>query len=114
MEELKTVIRDIPDFPKPGILFKDITPVLTDGDCFCRVIETLKYRYVNREMNAVVGVEARGFIFGAALACALGAGFVIVRKSGKLPYETYKKSYRNFLITVTNYIFTLSWKHICS
>ena len=93
MEELKTVIRDIPDFPKPGILFKDITPVLTDGACFSKVIENLKIRYADKKIDRVVGVEARGFIFGAALANALGAGFVIVRKPGKLPYETYKKSY---------------------
>jgi len=93
MEELKAIIRDIPDFPKPGILFKDITPVLTDGPCFARVTETLKNRYADKKIDAVVGVEARGFIFGAALACALGAGLVIIRKPGKLPYKTFKKSY---------------------
>ena len=93
MEELKTVIRDIPDFPKPGIIFKDITPILTDGACFSRVIGHLKTRYADQKIDLVVGVEARGFIFGAALACALGAGLVIIRKPGKLPYDTYKKSY---------------------
>ncbi|MFQ5674090.1 MAG: adenine phosphoribosyltransferase [Nitrospinales bacterium] len=93
MEALKTVIRDIPDFPKPGILFKDITPVLASGACFAEVVETLKTRYADQKIDAVVGVEARGFIFGAALACALGAGFVMVRKPGKLPYKTFKKSY---------------------
>lgn len=93
MEELKTVIRDVPDFPKAGILFKDITPVLTDGACFRRVTENLHSRYADKKIDAVVGVEARGFIFGAALACALNAGLVIIRKPGKLPYATYKKSY---------------------
>jgi len=93
MQALKTVIRDIPDFPKPGILFKDITPVLTNGACFAEVIETLKARYADQQIDAVVGVEARGFVFGAALACALGAGFIMVRKPGKLPYKTFKKSY---------------------
>ncbi|MEC7641068.1 MAG: adenine phosphoribosyltransferase [Nitrospinota bacterium] len=93
MEELKTVIRDVPDFPKAGILFKDITPVLTDGACFRRVTENLHSRYADKKIDAVVGVEARGFIFGAALACALNAGLVIIRKPGKLPYATYKKPY---------------------
>ena len=93
MSNLKSFIRDIPDFPKEGIVFKDITPLLSDVRSFRTVIDNLKSRYKNKKINQVVGVEARGFVFASALAYALGAGIVMVRKPGKLPYETYQKTY---------------------
>jgi len=93
MEDVKALIRDIPDFPKPGIVFKDITPVLSNGQVFQKLIDRLKDRFQNQKIDVVLGIEARGFIFGASLAYALGAGFAIVRKPGKLPYKTFKESY---------------------
>jgi len=93
MEALKSIIRDVPDFPKEGIIFKDITPMLSDPRSFQTVIDTLKERYKDKKVDRVVGVEARGFIFASALAYALGAGTVLVRKPGKLPYKTYQKTY---------------------
>ena len=93
MEDLKSFIRDIPDFPKEGIVFKDITPLLSDVRSFRTVIDNLKNRYKNKKIDQVVGVEARGFIFASALAYALGSGVVMVRKPGKLPHETYQKTY---------------------
>lgn len=91
--DLKSKIRDIPDFPKPGIVFKDITTLLEDPKSFRLSIDILAKHYENKKIDKVVGIEARGFIFGAALAYALNAGFVIVRKSGKLPYKTRKQTY---------------------
>jgi len=93
METLKSVIRDIPDFPKEGIIFKDITPLLSNPASFKKVIDTLKARYEDKRIDQVVGVEARGFIFASALAYALDCGVVMVRKPGKLPYKTYQKTY---------------------
>ncbi|NIP99481.1 MAG: adenine phosphoribosyltransferase [Nitrospinaceae bacterium] len=93
MEALKQIIRDIPDFPKPGILFKDITPLLGDAVQFAKVVDHLKERYTGKKIDHVVGIEARGFVFAATLAYALGAGCVIVRKPGKLPYQTFSKTY---------------------
>ena len=93
MNDLKKVIRDIPDFPKPGIIFKDITPLLANGALYRKAIDTLKGRYIGKKIDLVVGIEARGFIFASALAYALGAGLVIVRKPRKLPYKTYKQTY---------------------
>jgi adenine phosphoribosyltransferase len=93
MEELKNIIRDIPDFPKKGIIFKDITTLLADAKSYQRMVDLLSHRYVGQKIDKVVGVEARGFIIGAALAYKLGAGIVLVRKPGKLPSETFKKSY---------------------
>ena len=93
MEALKSVIRDIPNFPKEGIVFKDITPLLSDALSFQTVIDILKSRYNNEKIDQVVGVEARGFVFASALAYALGSGMVMVRKPGKLPYKTYQKTY---------------------
>ena len=93
MEALKSVIRDVPDFPKEGIVFKDITPLLSDPLLFQTVIDTLKSRYKDRKIDQVVGVEARGFVFASALAYALGCGVVMVRKPGKLPYKTFQKTY---------------------
>jgi len=93
METLKSAIRDIPDFPKEGIIFKDITPLLSNPASFKKAIDTLKARYEDKRIDQVVGVEARGFIFASALAYALGCGVVMVRKPGKLPYKTYQKTY---------------------
>ena len=93
MEELKKVIRDVPDFPKKGIIFKDITPLLASAEQFKNVVDFFKDRYSAKQINMVVGIEARGFIFGAALAYALGAGCVLVRKPGKLPYKTFEQTY---------------------
>lgn len=93
METLKSVIRDISDFPKEGIIFKDITPLLSNPVAFKQVIDTLRDRYKNNRVDQVVGVEARGFIFASALAYALGCGVVMVRKPGKLPYKKFQKKY---------------------
>ena len=93
METVKKIIRDIPDFPKKGIVFKDITPLLTDATAFGKTINTLKERYSEKQVDTVVGVEARGFIFASALAYALNAGTTMVRKPGKLPYKTYRETY---------------------
>lgn len=93
MEELKKIIRDIPDFPKKGIIFKDITTLLADAKSYQRMVDLIAHRYIGQHIEKVVGVEARGFIIGAALAYKLGAGIVLVRKPGKLPSETFKKSY---------------------
>ena len=93
MEAAKNIIRDVPDFPKEGIIFKDITPLLGNPVLFQKTINTLKERYVNMEVDVVVGVEARGFIFASALAYALGIGVVMIRKPGKLPYKTFQETY---------------------
>lgn len=93
MEDLKKIIRDIPDFPKKGIIFKDITTLLADAKSYQRMVDLMSHRYVGEKIDKVVGVEARGFIIGAALAYKLGAGIVLVRKPGKLPSETFKKTY---------------------
>src|SRR5581483_3918565 len=85
---LKSIIRDIPDFPTPGILFRDITPLLQDARALRLVLEGLAEPFKDAGIEQVVGVESRGFIFGAPLALLLGAGFVPVRKFGKLPAET--------------------------
>jgi adenine phosphoribosyltransferase len=90
---IRQVIRDIPNFPKPGIVFKDITPLLANGRLFKHTIDILGDRYRPQRVDTVLGIESRGFIIGAALACELGAGFCIVRKPGKLPYATHKTSY---------------------
>jgi adenine phosphoribosyltransferase len=93
MENLKQLIREVPDFPKPGILFYDITTLLKDRCGFRSVIDGLKGHYREGQVDIVLGVEARGFIFAPALAYALGAGFVPVRKPGKLPAECVRVSY---------------------
>lgn len=90
---LRSRIRDIPDFPKKGILFKDITPLLADVKAFRACLELMAERLDGESVNAVVGIESRGFMFGAALADKLGVGFVPVRKPGKLPAETYRAEY---------------------
>jgi adenine phosphoribosyltransferase len=93
LEILKTKIRDIPDFPKPGVIFKDITPLLGDPQAFNMVINLLADRYIGQHIDRVVGVEARGFILGAALAYKLNTGLILVRKPGKLPADTLKAAY---------------------
>lgn len=93
MEELKNIIRDIHDFPKKGIVFKDITTLLQDAKSYQRMVDLLAHRYIGMHIDKVVGVEARGFIVGSALAYKLGAGVVLVRKPGKLPGETFSKTY---------------------
>jgi adenine phosphoribosyltransferase len=91
--DLESYIRDIPDFPKAGILFKDITPLLADAEAFHETIDRFVAEYVDAGVTKVLGAEARGFIFGAPLAYALGAGFVPARKPGKLPWNTTKAEY---------------------
>jgi adenine phosphoribosyltransferase len=90
---LKKLIRDIPDFPKPGILFRDITPLLSDAQGLALSIELLANPFRGRQIDLVVGAESRGFIFGAAVACAISAGFGLVRKPGKLPFKKVSMSY---------------------
>jgi adenine phosphoribosyltransferase len=92
-DRLKKLIREVPDFPKKGILFYDITTLLKDKVGFARLIDALSEHYIGKEIDLVLGMEARGFIFGPALAYRLNAGFVPVRKPGKLPAETVKISY---------------------
>ncbi|MSU63100.1 MAG: adenine phosphoribosyltransferase [Pedosphaera sp.] len=92
-EDLARAIRNVPDFPKPGIQFKDITPVLADAKLFAGSIELLTAGHVPGSLDAVVGIDARGFIFAAAAALRLNAGFVPVRKKGKLPFTSYEESY---------------------
>ena len=91
--EIERAIRNVPDFPKPGIQFKDITPVLADARLFAGAIELLTEKFKPGEVDAVVGIDARGFIFAAAAATHLHAGFVPVRKKGKLPYQTHEQNY---------------------
>jgi len=90
---LKAAVRDVPDFPKPGILFKDSTPVLRDPDLFRRTIDLLSVSSDDLGIDKVVAIESRGFILGGALAVRLGAGFVPVRKPGKLPWKARSASY---------------------
>jgi adenine phosphoribosyltransferase len=93
LSELESAIRNIPDFPKPGIQFKDITPVLADARLFSGCIDLLIEGFKPGSIDAVVGIDARGFIFAAAAAIKLEAGFVPVRKKGKLPYRTHEQAY---------------------
>src|SRR6201998_3372793 len=92
-DQLKKLIREVPDFPKKGILFYDITTLLKDKVGFATLIDKFSEYYISRSVDLVLGMEARGFIFGPALAYRLNAGFVPVRKPGKLPAETAKVSY---------------------
>ena len=92
-EELKKVIRDVPNFPQEGIIFKDISTLLQDKKAFKKSIDLLVKKYKKEKIDYVVGVDSRGFIFGAPLAYALGVGFVPVRKKGKLPYKTKSITY---------------------
>ena len=91
--DLSAIIRNVPDFPKEGIQFKDITTLLQNGDAFRFVIDTWAERYATFEIDVIIGADARGFIFGGALAYALNKPFSLVRKKGKLPYDTIEQSY---------------------
>ena len=93
VEELKALIRDVPDFPQPGIVFKDITPLLADENAFSSVIDLIVVHYGRGNIDKVVGIEARGFILASPVAYHFGAGFVPVRKSGKLPWESEREEY---------------------
>jgi len=90
---VKSLIRDVPDFPKKGIVFKDITPVLGDPAAFKQVIDSFAERYRGKGIDRVVAIESRGFLFGAPLAYAMGCGLVIVRKPGKLPWKCVREEY---------------------
>jgi len=91
--DLNLYVRDIPDFPQKGVVFKDITPLLKNPEAFAFVIDQLSRNFQNKEINTVVSIESRGFIFGAALALKNGWSFVPVRKPGKLPYKSIRTSY---------------------
>jgi adenine phosphoribosyltransferase len=91
--EIETLIRAIPDFPIPGILFRDITPLLKDKQGFRSMIDLFVQRFTGRGIDHVVGIEARGYILGAPIAYAIGAGFIPVRKPGKLPYDKLSEEY---------------------
>lgn len=93
MDRVRALVRDVPDFPKPGIVFKDLTPALADGDAFREIVAGLVGLARGRACDKVVAVEARGFLFGAAVASALGVGLVPVRKPGKLPWKTDRVTY---------------------
>jgi adenine phosphoribosyltransferase len=92
-DSLRARIRGVPDWPQPGVMFRDITPVLQDAQCFRELIDLFVYRYMNRRLDLVAGIDARGFIIGSALAYALNVGFVPIRKQGKLPYDTVSEAY---------------------
>lgn len=91
--DLKRYIREIPDWPKQGVNFKDITPLLRDAEAFKFAVDELAKPYVNKKIDVIVGIDARGFIFASALAYKLGAGLAIVRKKGKLPHKTTSQEY---------------------
>lgn len=93
-QQLKSAIRAIPDYPKKGIVFRDVTSLLADAEAFALTIDLLFTAYKNKGFTKVVGTEARGFLFGAPLALALGIGFIPVRKPGKLPRDTYAQAYQ--------------------
>ena len=92
-DKVKAAMRSIPDFPKPGILFRDISTILLDPDAFGETIDILAGRYGEREIDAIAAIEARGFVFGAVLADRLKTGLILIRKPGKLPAETVSTSY---------------------
>ena len=93
LQDLKEIIRDIPDFPKKGIIFKDITTLLAKGDIFQKVINQFVAQYKSQKIQIIAGIESRGFIFGPTIAYKLKAGVVPIRKKGKLPYKTISASY---------------------
>ncbi|HOK40346.1 MAG TPA: adenine phosphoribosyltransferase [bacterium] len=94
IKNLENFIRDVPNFPKEGIIFKDITPLLQNQEAFRKAIKTISNLYKDKNIDIVVGAEARGFIFAAPVAFRLEAGFVPVRKPGKLPYQTIKEEFQ--------------------
>lgn len=93
MEYAQSTIVDVPDFPKAGIVFKDITPMLSDAKAFAEVVQTFAARYRDQGVTHFAGIESRGFIFAAPLAAALGAGLVLIRKPGKLPRDVFTQDY---------------------
>jgi adenine phosphoribosyltransferase len=93
VDQLRTAVRDVPDFPKKGILFKDITPILNDPVLFRASIKLFSERCRGKNVDKIVGIDARGFLFGSAVAYELGVGFVPIRKRGKLPYKTQSARY---------------------
>ena len=93
IRRLKAAIRDVPDFPKPGIMFKDITPILKDPKLFRAAVDLFAKRHRDKGIRKIAVIDARGFLFGAALAYKLKAGVVPIRKKGKLPYQTFEESY---------------------
>ncbi|MEX0833178.1 MAG: adenine phosphoribosyltransferase [Actinomycetota bacterium] len=93
VEQLKSLIRDVPDFPEPGIVFKDITPLLAHESAFSQVIDLIVVHFGRGNVDKVVGIEARGFILAAPVAYHFGAGFVPVRKQGKLPWDSHSEEY---------------------
>ena len=92
--KLNSLIRDVPDFPEPGVLFKDITPVLGDAAALAEVVEALANPYLDQGITKVAGIESRGFILATPVATALNAGFVPLRKPGKLPYDVVREEYQ--------------------
>lgn len=93
MKELMELIADVPDFPKPGIIFKDITPLLGSPEGLSEAVEAISSEYADKDIDVVAGVESRGFIFGTAVACRMGLGFIPIRKPGKLPRDTVSAEY---------------------
>jgi len=93
IDKLRAGVRDVPDFPKKGIIFKDITPILKDGALFRASIDLFLERFHGRKVDKIVGIDARGFLFGSAIAYELGIGFVPLRKKGRLPYKTESAKY---------------------
>jgi len=92
-EAIKAAIRDVPDFPKPGILFKDITPILGDAELFNSAVEIFVEHLKDKSVDKIAAIDARGFLFGGAIAARLKAGLVPIRKKGKLPYKVHERSY---------------------
>jgi len=92
-EDIKQQIRDVPDFPKKGIVFKDITPALADAKVFASIIDAFYNRFKDENIDKIAVIESRGFLFGAPLALRMGCGIVLLRKPGKLPYDSIKESY---------------------
>ncbi len=93
-DELKAMIRDVPDFPQKGITFRDITPVLANKDSFHEIVDLMSRHWLDKRIDHVAAIEARGFIPGAAIAVRLGAGFIPIRKAGKLPWRVLSHSYQ--------------------
>ncbi len=93
LAHVRAAIRDVPDFPRPGVVFKDITPILSDPRLFRQVIDALATRWRGERIDKIIGIESRGFVFAAPLAYTLGVGLTIVRKPGKLPWRTIREAY---------------------
>ncbi len=93
LERLKNEIRDIPDFPKPGVIFKDITPILVDSQLFRLAVNVFLERYQRKTIDKIAAIDARGFVFAGAVAHVLGVGLILIRKKGKLPYKTISIDY---------------------